>query len=94
MQALAGIDAVDQAIGPELLDASADARDYFIGHNVVALLAANQIGQVDYFSLAPRDSPPASELPDPAVAVLVLGAYCLGFLAIAFWVFRRRDIHA
>ncbi len=73
--------------------ASADARDYFIGHNVVALLAANQIGQVDYFSLAPRDSPPASELPDPAIAALVLGAYCLGFLAISFWVFRRRDIH-
>lgn len=74
--------------------ASADARDYFIGHNVVALLDANQVGQFDYFSLALRDNPPASELPDPAVAVLVLGAYCLGFLAIAYWVFRRRDIHA
>ena len=27
-------------------------------------------------------------------ANLIPGAYCLGFLAIAFWVFRRRDVHA
>ena len=74
--------------------ATADARAYFIGHNVVALLVANQVGHVDYFSLATRDNPPASELPDPAIAALVLALYCLAFLAIAFWVFRRRDIHA
>ncbi|MBI1886746.1 MAG: ABC transporter permease subunit [Chloroflexi bacterium] len=74
--------------------ATADARIYFIGHNVVALLVANQVGGVDYFSLALRDNPPASDLPDPAVAALVIGLYCLGFLAIAFWVFQRRDLHA
>ena len=72
---------------------TADARAYFIGHNVVALLVANQVGQVNYFSLAPRDNPPASELPDPAIAALVIGGYCLAFLALAFWIFHRRDIH-
>ena len=75
--------------------AAADARAYIIGQNVATLLAANQVGQVDIFSLALRDHPlDPSELPDPWVAALVLGGYCLGFLAIAFWVFNRRDIHA
>ena len=73
--------------------ATADARTYFIGHNVVALLAANQVGQVNFFSLALRDNPPSvSGLPDPAIAALVLAIYCLGFLAIAFWIFQRRDV--
>ena len=73
---------------------AADARAFSIGHNVVALLADNRIGGFDSFNgFAPRDTT-LTDLPDPAVAVLVLGAYCLGFLAIAFWVFRRRDIHA
>lgn len=72
--------------------ATADARAYFIGHNVVALLAANQVGGVDHFSLAPRDRPIASELPDPGVAALVLALYCLIFLVISYWVFQRRDL--
>lgn len=72
--------------------ATADARAYFIGHNVVALLAANQVGQVDHFSLAPRDLPIASELPDPGVAALVLAVYCFVFLALAYWSFHRRDL--
>ncbi len=74
--------------------ATADARVYFIGYNVVALLAANQVGQVDIFSLALRDNPPSSELPDPAIAALVLALYCLIFLAIAYSIFQRRDLHA
>ena len=74
--------------------ATADAQAYFIGHNVVALLAANQVGQVNIFSLALRDNPPPSELPDPTVAALVLALYCFVFLAIAFVVFQRRDLHA
>jgi ABC-2 type transport system permease protein len=73
---------------------AADARAYFIGHNVMAVLAENQIGQSLYFSLAPRGSPIAFELPDPAVAAFVLALYSVVFLAIAFVVFQRRDLHA
>jgi hypothetical protein len=72
---------------------AADARAFFMGHNVSALLAANRIGDGDYETLVWWRSLP-SELADPAIAALVLGLYCLAFLAIAFWVFRRRDIHA
>ena len=73
---------------------AADARTFLIGHNVSALLAANRIGFGDYSSFAPRPNPLASDLPDPAVAVLVLALYCLAFLAIAFVIFRRRDIRS
>lgn len=75
--------------------AAADARICFIGHNVNALLSANRIGSLDYNAWpTPRELPVASDLPDPAIAALIVGLYCLAFLAIAFWVFRRRDIHA
>ncbi|MFQ5814365.1 MAG: hypothetical protein ACE5I2_14405, partial [Anaerolineae bacterium] len=60
--------------------------------NVSALLASNRIGIGDYNSIAPRELPLASELPDTAVAALVVGLYCLAFLAIAFVIFNRRDI--
>ncbi len=74
---------------------AADARALSMGHNVMALLAVNRIGSFqDYNAFSPRDRPLASELPDPGVAALVLALYCLAFLAIAFWVFRRRDVHA
>ena len=74
---------------------AADARDLSIGHNVAALLAANRIGDYhNYNSFSPREPLAASELPDPAIAALVLALYCLAFLAIAFWVFRRRDVQA
>ena len=73
---------------------AADVRGFLIGHNVVAVLAANRIGSFGHDSLAFRDTPPTSELPDPTIAALVLALYCIGFLAIAFWVFQRRDIHA
>ena len=74
---------------------AADARAFSIGHNVVALLAVNRIGDFqNYNAFSPRDRPLASELPDPGVAALVLALYCLAFLAIAFWVFRRRDVQA
>ena len=74
---------------------AADARAFSIGHNVVALLAANRIGGFsDYNAFSPRDRPLASDLPDPGVAALVVALYCLAFLAIAFWMFQRRDVHA
>jgi ABC-type transport system involved in multi-copper enzyme maturation permease subunit len=74
---------------------AADARAFFVGHNVNALLVANRIGEYEtlaWWRSAKTALP--SELPDPAIAALVLGGYCLAFLALAFWVFRRRDIHA
>lgn len=82
------------AILGELGGPAPEIRAFFMGHNVNALLAANRIGIGDYNSLVPRAPPQASELPDPVVAALVLGLYCLIFLAIAFVVFQRRDLHA
>ena len=73
---------------------TADARGFLLSHNIVALLAANQVGFARVDSLAFRDSPPASELPDPTVAALVLALYCAIFLAIAYWTFQRRDLGA
>lgn len=73
---------------------AADARAFFMGHNASALLAANRIGFGDYNSFAPRRIPLTSDLPDPAVAALVLALYCLAFLTIAFVTFRRRDIQS
>ena len=72
---------------------AADARIFFMGHNVIAILSANRIGDVDFFNFSPRDTSPM-DLPDPALAALVMALYCLAFLAIAFWIFQRRDIRA
>ena len=73
--------------------AAADARAFLLGHNVSALLAVGRPeGSEQFVSLAPRPSPPLSELPDPAVAALVVAVYCLMFLAIAYAVFQRRDL--
>ncbi len=71
-----------------------DLSSFVLGHNVSALLAENRIGTGDYNSIAPRELPLASELPDPAVAALVIALYCLAFVTIAFAVFNRRDVHA
>jgi ABC-type transport system involved in multi-copper enzyme maturation permease subunit len=67
-------------------------RAFLIGHNVSALLAANAIGPGEYNSLAFRELPVASELPDPGIAALVIALYSALFLAIAYTVFRRRDL--
>ena len=73
---------------------AADARGFFLGHNVAALLAANRLYPTDAISLAPRPPLEASELPGAAVGALVIALYCALFLAVAFWVFRRRDLTA
>jgi ABC-type transport system involved in multi-copper enzyme maturation permease subunit len=69
-------------------------RALFLGHNVTAVLAANRVFPEDAVSIAPRASPPVSELPDPWVGALVVALYCAAFLAIAFYVFNRRDLEA
>lgn len=86
------VEAILVAILGELGGPSPTVRAFFMGHNVSALLAANRIGGGQYYSLAPRDVSPASELPDPTVAALVLALYCAIFLAIAYSVFLRRDL--
>jgi len=73
---------------------AADLRDISIGDNAASLLAANRIGPGDYNSLAPREHPVASELPDVWVACFVLAIYCVVFIAIAYYVFQRRDLKA
>ena len=67
-------------------------RASLVGHNVSALQAANAIGLVEYNSVAFRELPEASRLPDPATAFVVVTAYCAFFLSIAYYVFRRRDL--
>ena len=75
--------------------AAADVAAFLLAHNVSAVMAANRIGSGDVDSLALRDSSVfASALPDPAVAALVLAVYCAAFLAIAYFVFNRRDLTA
>ena len=71
-----------------------DLRDLFPGHYAQALMGANRIGTGDYNHIAFRELPVPSELPDPNVAALALAVYCLAFLAIAVYVFRRRDLRA
>lgn len=73
--------------------ATADVRGYFLGHNVTAVLAANRVDSEAVNSLALRGSPLGTDLPDPAVAALVLALYSAAFLLIAYWVFLRRDLH-
>ncbi|MCH8948804.1 MAG: ABC transporter permease subunit [Chloroflexi bacterium] len=75
--------------------AAADVAAFLPAQNVSAVMAANRIGAGDVSGLALRDSSVvASALPDPAVAALVLAVYCAAFLAIAYFVFNRRDLTA
>ena len=75
--------------------AAADVAAFLPAHNVSAVMAANRIGTGEVSSLAFRDSTVfASALPDPAAAALVLAVYCAAFLAIAYFVFNRRDLTA
>ena len=85
------VEAIVLAILAGIGGQAADARAFFPGHNVNAILAANRIGDVDFFSFAFRD-PMRRDLPDPSIAALVVGGYCLAFVVIAFSVFQRRDI--
>ena len=71
---------------------AADARAFFLGHNVGAVMAANRLTDTDFISLAPRPAPPIDDLPSAAAAALVVALYCVIFLAIAYGVFQRRDL--
>jgi ABC-type transport system involved in multi-copper enzyme maturation permease subunit len=69
-------------------------RSFILGHNVAAVLGANAINGAQYNTMAFRNLPDPSKLPDPWVGALVIGVYCLVFLAITFFVFQRRDMTA
>jgi len=69
-----------------------DFRNVTIGHNAAALLAANRIDDGQYLSMAFRETPDASELPDPWLAFTVLCAWCAGLLALTYYVFSKRDL--
>lgn len=71
----------------------ADLRVLFIGHFADALIAANRIDASEYNSLAFRNLPVASELPDPWVAAVMLLFYSALFAAAALFVFQRRDLN-
>jgi ABC-type transport system involved in multi-copper enzyme maturation permease subunit len=71
-----------------------DIPDVLLGTQVSSLIAANRFTAFDYISFAPRERPISGELPDPWVATLVVIAWCVLFLAIAFFVFLRRDLQS
>ena len=73
---------------------AADFREIALGHHVSSLIAANRIGSGDYTSLAAREIPVSADLPSVWVATLVIVVYCAVFLAIAFFVFQRRDLRS
>jgi ABC-type transport system involved in multi-copper enzyme maturation permease subunit len=67
-------------------------ESFTLGHNVSAVLSANVIGGENFNSLAFRNNPLASELPDPIVGALVIALYCTLLLTISYGVFQKRDL--
>lgn len=86
------IESIMIAVLGDLGGIAPDIRAFLIGHNVSALLAANRIGSGEYFGLALRGTPEASQLPDPWIGALVIAVYCAIFLAISYYVFQKRDL--
>jgi hypothetical protein len=70
----------------------ADLRVLFIGYYADALIAANRFDGLEYNTLAFRNVPEASELPDPLVATTMLLVFSGIFGLLAFYVFLRRDL--
>jgi len=73
---------------------AADFREVAIGHHVASLIAANRIGSGDYNSIAARELPISGDLPDVWAATLMIFVYCAIFVAVAFFVFNRRDLRS
>jgi ABC-2 type transport system permease protein len=73
---------------------AADFREVAVGRHVASLMAANRIGPGDYNSIAARELPVATDLPDVWVATLVILLYCTAFTALAFIIFQRRDLRS
>ena len=69
-------------------------RAFTLGHNVSAVLAANNIGGGAYNTMAFRDTPIASELPNPWMGAFAVAVYCAAFLTITFSIFQKRDMTA
>jgi ABC-type transport system involved in multi-copper enzyme maturation permease subunit len=86
------VEAIALGVLGGLGDPSAHFRNLVLGHNAAAVVAANRIGSDEYYSLAFRETPLASDLPNPWLATLVLAGYCALFLIIAYYVFQRRDL--
>jgi ABC-2 type transport system permease protein len=72
----------------------ADARAFTLGHNVSALLAANNIAGQQFNTLAFRARPDASDLPSALTGAIVIAIYCVVLGAIAYLNFDRRDVRA
>lgn len=71
-----------------------DIPRFFINANVLVVLAQNELPEV-----LPRFGPSRRDLADehfnsPEMATLVLALYVVFFVALAFYVYRRRDITA
>jgi ABC-type transport system involved in multi-copper enzyme maturation permease subunit len=69
-----------------------DISNVSIGRNAASLLAANRVDAGPYLSIAFREQPDASELPDPWVAFTVLSVWCAALLGITYYAFNKRDL--
>jgi ABC-type transport system involved in multi-copper enzyme maturation permease subunit len=67
-------------------------RAFTLGHNVAAVLAANNFGEFRYNSMALRDLPFGNDLPSAWTGACVIAAYCAIFLTVTFSVFQKRDM--
>jgi ABC-type transport system involved in multi-copper enzyme maturation permease subunit len=66
--------------------------DYLMSHNVYAIMSLNQLN-----GFAPGVGPMGvvgipTQLPSTLQATVTLVIYCLAFLAISFYLFRKQDL--
>lgn len=84
-----------EAIIVAALDTGGDflhgTRVLFVGHNVTALMAENQFGDLGNESMAFRDLD-APDLPGLWAATGVIIAECVLLLGVSFAIFARRDV--
>ena len=69
-------------------------RAFTLGHNVSAVLAANNLGSAQFNSMAFRDTPIARELPSAWAGAMAIAVYCVIFVSVTFYVFQKRDMTA
>ena len=67
-------------------------RAFTLGHNVSAVLAANNLGAAQFNSMAFRDIPIGRQLPSAWSGAMAIAVYCAALLTVTFYVFQKRDL--
>ena len=68
--------------------------DYLMSHNVSAIMSLNQLSGDLYVNGTGIFGVPATQYPGTIHATVTLIIYCLAFLAISFYLFRKQDLSA